>query len=96
MEKKDLLAELADLQGCKYLSDLKYRHNNRLYNCCLDLLNSKTEKFTLWEWEECVRYLMGEDVNVNSFDDVAEQLDRLRQSHDVALNTRERGEYDEE
>lgn len=94
MEKKDLLSELAELQGCKYLSDLKYQHDNRLYDTCLDLLNSGTRRFTKREWEECICYLNGGKVTVNSFEEVEMQLNRMKE-HDQPQNTMGRREYDE-
>lgn len=91
-----MLSNLAELQGCKYLSDLKYQHDNRLYDTCLDLLNSETERYTKWEWEECICYLRGEEVIVNSLADVEEQLHQMKQLSGGAQNRKERREYDEE
>ena len=57
-QNKILLEQLAALSGCKYLSDLHYRLDERDLNYALR--RCPAEDYPLSQWLEAVSYLTGE------------------------------------
>ena len=69
--EKSLLDELASQLECVYLSDLHRADRRKLLRW---LRNVSAEAYSLWEWEDAARYLIGNGVHGSSQTEVKEAL----------------------
>jgi hypothetical protein len=64
----DLLEMLSFQTGCMFLSDLKKPHNLSFIRRALKHIEPSC--YSLWEWEDAVRYLTGEKKEFATYADV--------------------------